>query len=526
MSENTKPTWLPQPHFMALGPLDVWARLLCRLRGVPSLRYGLRIVFGLATSTFATVVTLPERVLLWPMLWWRFGRGQARLEHKPGVLVIAGYYRTGTTHLHYLLSCDPAMVTPRWVHVGSPQGFVLSWALLRWAMIPFVSNSRPQDDVAFGPEWPSEDDFAANNWGLASSLPGRFVIPSRHEEFGRFHDLKRLSEDERGRWRRVQAGFCWKMVALRSGKRLLLKTPSHTARLDELAAMFGDGLRVIHISRDPGAVVESNVRMAERFEPYGLEPVPAREEIRRRIVEEYAATERDFVEAEARLGAGRVVRIRFEDVLADPMGQLKGAYERFGYAWSAEAERGFRRYLASVREYKPRHGAASDVEALEPALREIAEEFGHSKPAVGHVAMEHAVPRKRAGLAYAATVLGAVVLAGAWVAFSAMTEKRSEVFLWVLGMLVGLIGVRTAGRGSRRLGLVALACMAGIVLPAAYPATLAAYADRWAEGEQFREAWSSCLRMLGSTTNLLYLGLGLVSAYRVGSREHVKPPGT
>ena len=164
---------MPVPHMLALAPLDVWARLIARSGGVGP-RYWLRLAGVLLTSTVGTVATLPERVLVWLWLAAR-GGDPARFDHPPGVIVVAGYYRSGTTHVHNLLACDPGVVTPRWAQAMAPQGFRLSWWLTRLLLVPFVGGSRPQDAVGFGPMWPGEDDFALAGWGACSTLPGRLV---------------------------------------------------------------------------------------------------------------------------------------------------------------------------------------------------------------------------------------------------------------------------------------------------------------------------------------------------------------
>ena len=53
-------------------------------------------------------------------------------------------------------------------------------------MTPFYSTARPQDDVAFGPDVPAEDDFALCNGGLVSSLVGRHVLPRLRDVYDRF----------------------------------------------------------------------------------------------------------------------------------------------------------------------------------------------------------------------------------------------------------------------------------------------------------------------------------------------------
>jgi omega-hydroxy-beta-dihydromenaquinone-9 sulfotransferase len=525
-SEKPHASWLPLPHFMALAPLDVWARLLFRKLTFPAPRYLARIVLGVTTSVFGTAVTLPERIILAPYLWLRFGKNRATLHHKPGVVVIAGYYRSGTTHLHYLLSCDPQMKTPRWAHVSTPQGWFVSWFLVRIFMIPFVSNSRPQDDVAFGPEWPSEDDFASNNWSLTSSLPGRFIVPSQYEHYERFHSLDRLTDRERQRWRRTLASFCWKLLAFSPNKKLLLKTPSHTARLSELRELFGDGLRVIHISRDPDAVVRSNVRMAERLEPYSLEPMPDSATVRERVVREFVETEDRFCAQAEGLGPGHVAMLRFEDLIADPLGQLHRCYDELGIEWTEGAEVRFRRYLGEVRDYKPRHGGEAKKPELEPELAQLAERFGHDQPGIEPKPIEHEpVQPIRDRRAAILTWLAALVLGLGWIGWAALMHDRTDPLMWIFGIVLGLVAVRTAGRGSPKLGLITVAAFVVLIAASVWPVTYFAYGHQWDE-QSWARAWTAVRTSMTASNNLLLIVFGLVSAYRVATRIHVRPPGT
>jgi hypothetical protein len=220
------------------------------------------------------------------------------------------------------------------------------------------------------------------------------------------------------------------------------------------------------------------------------------------------------------------VQIRFEDLIADPIGQLKHAYAALGYAWTPKAEQRFRRYLATVRDYTPRHGAASQLDTLEPPLRELAARFGHDRPAVEHAPAEHQPRPSRTGLATVATIASAVALAGIWLLIAGAMHTRHEVFIWIIGVMLGLVAIRVAGRGSTRLGITAAACLALIVLPALYPITSAAYSHRWSPDEVAQGTKASVLRMLTRPGDLIYIALGLISAYRVGSRQHVRPPGT
>jgi omega-hydroxy-beta-dihydromenaquinone-9 sulfotransferase len=506
---------LPYPHFMAFAPLDVWARLLFRPYAFIPPRYWLRMAFGIFTSAIGTAITLPERLVLGPWLWWKAQRSGMRLEHEPGALIILGYYRSGTTHLHYLLSCDPQMRTPRWCEALAPQGFFLSWAFLRIFMIPFVSAKRPQDDVAIGPEWPAEDDFAVCNAAVASSLPGRFVLPRNYEFYSRFHSLEGLGGRDRRRWRFAQWAFCWKLAVLAPRRRILLKTPSHTARVRELEDLFGaERVRFIHIRRDDDAVIRSNISMHSRLHVYNLQDPPSEQEVQRRIIEEYASTQALYAEQAAELAPGRLAEIRYEDLVADPLGQARRAYEQLGLSWTPEFEARATAYLDSVRDYR----AATPAPGAAP-----------SAPARPVLATRE---RPRMALALAALAALALALGSVWVGQAYMLRTRNDWAIWPIGIVLGLATIRVARAGSTRLGIMAAVATILVYAAAAIPATfLSDYFQRpYYRGLAMKDwEWYHILKSARvgamAKNNMFWLFMGAVTAYRFASRRNLRPPG-
>jgi hypothetical protein len=111
-------------------------------------------------------------------------------------------------------------------------------------------------------------------------------------------------------------------------------------------------VKFVHISRTPVPVVRSNVAMLQRMSVYGLQEPPPEEEIRRRVVEEYDGTERAFVAVAPEIPAGDVSMVRYEDLVADPIAELKRVYGELDLGWSAGVENRVLTYLDSVRDYK------------------------------------------------------------------------------------------------------------------------------------------------------------------------------
>lgn len=524
---------LPRAHFLGLAPLETWARLVWVGGRRVGARYALRVAGALWGSVIGTVVTLPERVVLGPFVWWRFFRRGVvgTLREGPPVVAVLGYYRSGTTHLHYVLSCDRRFVTPRWFQATAPTGWWLSWSLLRWALIPLTPNRRPQDDMTFGPDWPAEDDFALAAWTGASALAWRFVFPSERGRERRWLFLE--GERERALFRRTLAAFCWKVTSVAPGKRLLLKSPSHTARVRELVEVFGDRVRFVHIVREPEPVIRSNTRMAERLSRFALEDLPAAQETRDAIAREYEEVERVAREQLADLPAGTWSRVRYQDLIADPVGELERVYGELGLGWTSELEAGVLRYLHAVREYRtedqkngtrapePEIGEASEEERA--ACARLREEY-HREPTVparplpAIVGADPSAGRMR--LAWIATPIVAAACLAAWLGVAHASGNRFDTFVWVWGTVIGYAAIRIAGRGTAWLGAWAALWFLVLVGASIYP--LPELANGWVGVDRVK-----AIRTAYGTPNSNYtwIALGALAAWRYASRRHVKPPG-
>ncbi len=521
---------------MGLAPLDVWVRLLIASKGWIGPRYWLRLLFALATSLLATLITLPERLLLWPVLAVKFRGREPRFVPRRDAIVIVGYFRSGTTHLHNLLATHPDLVTPKWVQAMSPQGFWLSWAFLRLALVPFLPNTRPQDDVAFGPDWPAEDDFAHNNWALASSLPGRLVLTAERERWARFDTLEGLNERELTRWRRVMAAFAWKVSCAHRNKALLLKSPSHTGKVRELDRLFGGRVQFVHIARAAEDVVRSNVAMHARLESQSLQPMPNAEHTRETVTAEYIESEKRFLAEAHRLEAGATgacgtgfqpVRVRYTEFVAQPIGELERICKAVGLRWDDRVRARAVRYLEAVGDYTPRQLAES-AEAGDPRLAALDEMLlGEDAPSVPQLCEPCSDDRQhthgsqsRGTRGILAVWVTAALGLGVWLLIAHLTQQRFDVLAWPLGGAVGAVALRVAGRGDWKLGvwaaLGALALVAGAVWP------LPEVAFGWIGPDRIRNIRTA----YGSfNNNYLYLAFGMLTAYRYASRKFPRPPG-
>ena len=297
-------------------PLRVWAGLLRRHR--VDGRYLPRAAVRVAVSAASTPLRVYERL--------RHGGALRRQALHPAPVFIVGVARSGTTHLHNLLACDPQF---GWV--TNWQAFAPSIAVsgARW-LKPLLARlgpgRRPMDNVVLELDGPQEEDVALAGVSRHSALHSLSFPRDQQAFYDGGVTLEALTPDERRAWEADYLGVLRTASRLCGGKRLLLKSPTNTGKLPALAALFPEA-RFVHITRDPYLVFRSLVHAYGKVLPgaqlQAVEPARVEDD----LVRSYRAlVERYLADREA-LPPGRLAEVRFEDLEADPLGQLARLYD-------------------------------------------------------------------------------------------------------------------------------------------------------------------------------------------------------
>ena len=378
--------YLPYPHFMGLAPLDSVLALLFRARAKVPVALWPRLIVLLFFSALSSLLNLPERLAI--AAWLHF-RPRHVAPHEAPVFVL-GYFRSGTTWLQTLLSLDPALRSPIWLEALSPHTFVTTWAILRVLLAPFLWLVRIRAVSPLGATLPAEDDFALVNWARTSVIAGRAVLPGEQDFYNRFHDLDGLSPQERERWERHELAFVGKLMLIAGGRRLVLKSPSHTARVRHLRRLF-PGAKFIHISRPPRAVFQSNLALVKNLQDTFRLTAPIdgdrQEEI---VVSEYQATMDHYLADRALIPPGDLAELRLQDLAADPLGELKRVYGELGLPFSETFRQRLVKHLTQRKQRKPlAHAPLTEAQAARAArLDPLGPLFGHDRPTIAKVAPE------------------------------------------------------------------------------------------------------------------------------------------
>lgn len=240
-------------------------------------------------------------------------------------VVVLGYWRSGTTLLHELLCLDARYTYPTTHACMNPQHFLFSEAS---ALAQKGSSAqRPMDEMEVRPDSPQEDEFALLSLGARSPYEA-LLVPKILPEALKLTDPRDLTPQDEKRWREVFLSFL-AGVSLRGAERpMVLKSPTHGARLSTLRELLPDA-RYVLIMRDPVTNFESVVRMWRKmFETYALGPLTSDDDIREAVLADRPRFEAKLASGTSDLPEDRFKTISYESLVADPVGQIEQLYSQ------------------------------------------------------------------------------------------------------------------------------------------------------------------------------------------------------
>ena len=292
-----------------------WIRLLKhgRFRFSPS-RFPHAIGASIA-SPINTVLTGIQKLV--------FGRKLAAAElHGPPVFII-GHWRSGTTLLHELMVRDERYSSPSTFQCFAPHHFLVTEWIFRRFFSWLLPTKRPMDNMSAGWERPQEDEFALMNLGLPSPYR-RIAFPNEGFVDMNYLDFDRVSKVDINNWLYALRKFMLG-VSTATGRPLVIKSPTHTGRLAQLAKEFPEA-RFIHIVRDPRALFPSTCRLWRGLCDAQSMQNPKHDDEVAYVIECLRRMYASFEKARESLDDHRLVDVRYEDLTANPVQTMETIY--------------------------------------------------------------------------------------------------------------------------------------------------------------------------------------------------------
>ncbi|KAA5544689.1 sulfotransferase [Roseiconus nitratireducens] len=350
---------------------------------------GFRIHPSRWTHLIGVSFATPWNTVLAGIQWALFSRTLAKAElHGPPVFIV-GHWRSGTTLLHELMVLDERYSSPSTFQCFAPHHFLVSEWFFRRFLGWLIPGKRPMDNMSAGWERPQEDEFALLNLGLPSPYR-RIAFPRQPPIDLDYLDFKNVAEEDVRHWLQTLREFML-AVSTATGRPLVIKSPTHTGRLAQLAAAFPDA-RFIHVTRDPRSLFPSTLRLwTSLSENQGMQPpgdpeagAPALSPEKEYVIECLRRMYDSFHAVRGDIDPNRIVDIRYEDLAADPVATLQTVYRSLRLsdfesvrpvieAWAHTEHRAYQTNRHRLSE--------SDEAAIRTAWKDYFETYGYASDA-------------------------------------------------------------------------------------------------------------------------------------------------
>lgn len=278
---------------------------------------------------------------------WAFG-DKVRATSPQMPIFILGHWRSGTTHLHNLMTIDDRFAYPNLYEVVFPHTFLATEPVVARLLAPLIPKKRLGDNVRQSIAMAAEDEFAlCAATAISPYMSSSF--PRREDLYDRYLTLRDVPEETITRWKGALRLFLQKLT-WKYRRPIVLKSPTHTCRIRLLLELFPDA-RFIHIHRNPYAVFQSNRRRhdgAVRYSRLQRSAATDDEMFIRRYREMYDVffAERDLIPR------NRFHELAFEDLEIDPVRQLREIYAKVDLPNFDAVESRVLDYVAARSEYR------------------------------------------------------------------------------------------------------------------------------------------------------------------------------
>lgn len=310
-------------------PLQYWPRLLA--------------------ISLVNLINLPfrtyERLVINPKF-------RMRSIHKDPIFII-GHWRSGTTHLHNILSQDPQMAYTTTYQSVFPD--TLFNKLGRFLFVGFsnllIPGTRKGDNVTLGMSLPQEEEFA-----LGAKTPICFyyfwMFPKNiivyYNNYIRF---KKIKKGQLKSWKSDYKLLIKKAIKNTNREIFLSKNPPNTGRIKILLEMFPNA-KFIHIHRNPIEVFLSTQNFYKKMLPHLQLQNIDQSEVDKNILKIYKELMIDYFEQKKLISSDNLIEVSFEQLEDNAMSILEKIYKKINLKGFERAQPKFHNYLDSIRAYK------------------------------------------------------------------------------------------------------------------------------------------------------------------------------
>lgn len=294
-------------------------------------------------------------------------------------LFIIGYFRSGTTHLHNILSKDKRFGTPNNYH-----GLFVNYCLVggNWFkgyLAPLLPKKRIQDQVLISIDEPQEEEQAMFCYSKHNGLID-YLFPKNNTYFDKYVLFKSEYYKEKVSWKKEYLELL-QIISYSIGKRdLLLKNPLNTGRTNELKSLFPKS-KFIFIIRDPYEIFSSVLHWHQSLIQLLCLQKISEEELEELILKRFKLIMLKYIEVRENISEDKLVEITFEELQERPLEVVSTLYKKLQMKGVEEVLTEIKKYLDSVKNYSRNVYPIIPVKTVQKINKEwgfVFKEWGYS----------------------------------------------------------------------------------------------------------------------------------------------------
>lgn len=271
------------------------------------------------------------------------------LENAP--VFILGHWRSGTTFVHNVLSCDKHFGYNTTYQTVFPHLMMWGQPFFKKNMSWLMPDKRPTDNMELAVDLPQEEEFALSNM-MPCTYYNFWFLPRYMQEYC---DKYLLFNDITDAELKIFEETFTKLIKISlwntGGSQFLSKNPPHTGRVKELVKMFPNA-KFVYLMRNPYTVFESTRSFfTNTIQPLKLEDI-SNERIEENILSIYAKLYHKYESDKKFIPEGNLIEVKFEDFEANASQMTRNIYEKLSLPGYEAAREDIEKYLGKKKGYK------------------------------------------------------------------------------------------------------------------------------------------------------------------------------
>ena len=300
------------------------------------------------------------------------------LEHAP--VFILGHWRSGTTFMHNVLSCDRHFGYNTTYQTVFPHLMMWGQPFFKKNMSWLMPDQRPTDNMELAVDLPQEEEFALTNM-MPYTYYNFWFLPQRMNEYAdKYLLFDGITPEELKTFEEMFTKLIKISLWNTHGTQFLSKNPPHTGRVKELVKMFPDA-KFIYLIRNPYTVFESTRSFfTNTLRTLQLQDI-SDARLQENILSVYSKLYHKYEADKHLIPKGNLVEVRFEDYERHPFGMTVDIYRHLSLPGFDTARTAIQSYVDKLKGYQKNRYAykPETVELVEQHWSFALRQWGYSR---------------------------------------------------------------------------------------------------------------------------------------------------